>query len=281
MTHSNTYKILLFLLTFSTVCVSFGADAPERLPPKAGFHLYLLIGQSNMAGRGKQYPAYHVSNDRILKFSAKDTWESATEPLHFDRLALAGQTTGLGMSFARAMADADTNTVIGLIPCAVGGTPLARWVKGGDLYTEAVRRARLAMKDGTLKGILWHQGENDALAQQTASTYGTRLAKMIGDLRNDLGAGQTPFVVGKLGEFLQREAPPLQYAFPFWPEVNQQLERLPQRVPRTAVVESAELSCKEDRLHFDTPALRELGRRYAKAMLTLQPTLVKPENVHE
>ncbi len=194
--------ILLFLLAFSTVCMSFGGDAPERLPPKASFHLYLLIGQSNMAGRGKQDPAYRVSNERILTFSAKEKWGPATEPLHFDRLALAGQTTGLGMSFARAMADADTNVVIGLIPCAVGGTPLSRWMKSGDLYTQAVHRAGLAMKDGTLKGILWHQGENDALTRQTADSYGARLAEMIDALRKDLGAGQTPFVAGELGGFL-------------------------------------------------------------------------------
>jgi hypothetical protein len=273
--------LFLFALVFSSVDGVFGGVALERLPPKTAFHLYLLIGQSNMAGRGKQDPAYAVANDRILKLTAQGTWELATEPLHFDSLARAGQTTGLGMSFARTMADADTNTVIGLIPCAVGGTPLSRWVKGGDLYAEAMRRTRLAMKDGALMGILWHQGENDAMAEQTASTYGARLAKMIADLRNDLGAGQTPFVAGKLGDFLQREASPPQYALPFWPEINRQLEALPQHVPFAAVADSIDLSCKDDRLHFDTPALREFGKRYAKAMLTLQQKMIKHANNRE
>lgn len=274
----------IFLLSFLMLLplhVSFGADATQPLPQKGNLHLYLLIGQSNMAGRGKQEPAYRVSHDRILKFSAKGTWEPATEPLHFDGLALAGQTTGLGMSFARAMADADTNAVIGLIPCAVGGTPLTRWIKGGDLYVQAVRRTRLAMKDGTLKGILWHQGENDAMVEQTASAYGIRLAKMIEDLRGDLGEGQVPFVAGKLGEFLPREAHPPQHAFPFWPQINQQLEALPQHVTLTAVVESIGLTSKDDRLHFDTPALREFGKRYAKTMMPLQRMSLKPQKPSE
>lgn len=237
-----------------------------KLPSKEKHHLYLLIGQSNMAGRGLLDSENSISRQRILKFSPRNAWASGVEPLHTDKPAMAG--VGLGMSFAREMADADPTITVGLIPCAVGGTPLQRWQKGGDLYAQALVRAKLAMKDGTLKGILWHQGESDSGSEETARSYGSRLAQMISDLRADLGAGEVPFVAGKLGEFL---APVSKEGKPsFWPVVNEQLTALPQTVPHTAVVESTDLKHKGDQVHFDTPSLREFGKRYAKAMKSLQ-----------
>ncbi|MBN8418384.1 MAG: exo-alpha-sialidase [Verrucomicrobia bacterium] len=236
------------------------------MPAKEKFHLYLLIGQSNMAGRGVMDDAQTVSKLRLLKFSQRNAWAPGVDPLHTDKPAAAG--VGLGTSFARAMADADKEITVGLIPCAVGGTPLQRWQKGGDLYEQALVRVRLAMKDGTLKGILWHQGEGDSGKEETARSYGARLSQMITDLRADLGAGDVPFVAGRLGEFLSpttREGKPS-----FWPVVNEQLTAIPQTVPNTAIVDSAGLKDKGDGVHFDTPSLREFGRRYAKAMQQLQ-----------
>ena len=242
------------------------AAVAQKLPPKDKLHLYLLIGQSNMAGRGILDPEYAVSRTRILKFSPRNVWASGVEPLHTDKPQIAG--VGLGMSFGRTLADADPTVTIGLIPCAVGGTPLSRWEKGADLYEAALARARLAMKDGNLRGILWHQGEADSGQEATAQSYAARLARMIGDLRTDLGAGEVPFVAGELGDFL---APVTKEGTPsFWPVVNAQLATLPTLVSRAAVVDSAGLQPKSDAVHFDTPSLREFGLRYARAIRQLQ-----------
>lgn len=235
------------------------------MPPKDKLHVYLLIGQSNMAGRGV-LEAERPSRLNILKFTPRNAWSVAMEPLHYDKPTIAG--AGIGMSFARAMADAEKGVTIGLVPCAVGGTPLQRWMKGGDLYQQALERARIALKNGTLKGILWHQGEADSGTETNARSYADRLTQMIGDLRADLGAGEVPFVAGKLGEFLapaDKEGKPS-----FWPVVNEQLGTLPSRVPHAAVVNSTGLQHKGDVVHFDTPSLREFGKRYAEAMQKLQ-----------
>lgn len=244
-----------------------GKVAPAvKLPAKEKFHLYLLIGQSNMAGRGKLDAGHAVSNERVMKFTKANVWAPADEPLHFDK-PVAGAC--LGTSFARVMADAAGKDVtVGLIPCAVGGTPLSRWVKGGDLYKQALARAKAAMKDGTLKGILWHQGESDSGSEDLARSYGQRLAKMVTDLRADLGAGAVPFVAGKLGEFLRREGKSGKDSY--WPVVNEQIDALPKTLPNSAAADSAGLKDKGDRVHFDTPALREFGKRYAAAMQKLQ-----------
>ncbi|MCA9054229.1 MAG: DUF1080 domain-containing protein [Planctomycetaceae bacterium] len=242
------------------------ADAKRGsgLPTKDRFHLYLLIGQSNMAGRGVIEEPVVPPHARVLKLSKDDAWVPATEPLHFDKPIAAA---GLGTSFAAAMADADPQITVGLIPCAVGGTPLSRWEKGGDLYEEAVRRTQVAMQNGTLKGVLWHQGEGDSGSEETAGTYATRLSKVVEDLRKQLGAPTLPFVAGELGQFLKPETRDGKPSF--WPLVNEQINSLPERLPHSAVVSSAELGHKGDDVHFDTPALREFGRRYAKKMRVL------------
>lgn len=266
-------KLTSIFVAVAVLTISvFGVEKPEKLSPKERFHLYLLIGQSNMAGRGKISLEYAVPSERILKFSKENTWVPGMEPLHFDKPAVAG--AGLGMSFARTMADAEPGASIGLIPCAVGGTPLAHWMKGGDLYRQALQRARLAMRDGTIKGILWHQGEGDSGREETARSYGERLAKMVTELRADLGAGDVPFVAGKLGEFLKRESKSGNPTY--WPVVNEQIATLPQRVPCAAVVESTGLKHRGDQLHFDTPSLREFGKRYAAAMQRLQHKETSP-----
>jgi hypothetical protein len=257
----------LFTVALSSIATNVSSAADEvapKLPPKDKFHLYLLIGQSNMAGRGAVEDQDKVPHARVLTFNAAKTWAPALDPLHSDK-ATAG--VGLGSTFGRVMAEADPSVTIGLIPCAVGGTPLSRWEKGKDLYEQAVVRAKLAFKDGTLKGILWHQGEADSAREETARSYADRLSKMIQDLRTELNAEQAPFVAGELGRFLKltRDGKPS-----FWRVVNEQLHTIPQRVPRTAIASSEELKAKSDEVHFDSPSLREFGKRYAAAMQQLQ-----------
>jgi len=237
----------------------------DELPKKEQFHLYLLIGQSNMAGRGVLSKEPQTPPERILKFSQDHQWVPAVEPLHFDKPSIAG--AGLGLSFAETMATADPDVTIGLIPCAVGGTPLSRWEKDGDLYRQAVERARRALPAGTLKGILWHQGENDAGTLETAESYAERLGRMIPELRRDLGGEDVPFVAGELGLFLLEEKGGKPS---YWKMVNAQLHQIPERVPFTGIVPASELKDKGDQVHFDTASLREFGKRYAEAMRQLQ-----------
>ena len=258
------YGLCILALWFSLFSIC-RAEESGQLPAKDKLHLYLLMGQSNMAGRGVIEEQDRQAPPRVLKFTKDKKWAPATDPLHFDK-PIAG--VGLGTTFGRVMAEAQPDVVIGLIPCAVGGTSLTRWQYGGDLYKQALDRTRTAMADGTLKGILWHQGENEAEVETEAKTYGDRLAQMVRDLRQDLNAGEVPFVAGELGQFLERVRKNGKPSY--WPVVNEQLHRLPELVPHTAVVSSKDLCHKGDIVHFDSPSLRELGKRYAAAMRELQ-----------
>ena len=111
-------KTLLF--TAAAIAAALACDAQGNMD------LYLLIGQSNMAGRGVLTYSNRVSADGIFKLDADGEWQAAEEPIHFDKPSIAG--AGIAASFARAMADRRRGVPIGLIPCAVGGTSINRWV---------------------------------------------------------------------------------------------------------------------------------------------------------
>jgi hypothetical protein len=241
------------------------AAAAVQLPMKAKLHLYLLMGQSNMAGRGKLAAEDQTSHPRVLMFTLANQWEPAVEPVTHDKPTLLG--VGPGLAFGKAMAEHDPNITIGLVSCAFGGTPLKRWQRGGDLYSNAVHRAQLAMRDGTLKGILWHQGESDSGTSTNANSYGDRLAQMIKDIRADLGCPDLPFVAGQIGEFLYDRGPDHS---PYARVVNAALAALPEKLPATGCASAKNLKHKGDQLHFDAASQRELGRRYAAEMIRLQ-----------
>jgi hypothetical protein len=235
----------------------------QQEKPDPNFHVYLLIGQSNMAGRGRPDSESKKTNPRILMLDKENVWVPATDPVHFDKPGSAG--VGPAISFAREMLAGDSKTKIGLIPCALGGSPIRVWqpdsvyLKVWHPYDDALRRAQLALQQGVLKGILWHQGESDNTRGRSA-LYLENLKTLVNRLRTDLGLPHIPFVAGEIGYFNQSNY------------INPVVNLLPQQVPQTAVVSASGLAHKGDSLHFDTPSARELGKRYAAALKGLQAT---------
>lgn len=254
--------VMIVAMIFPTFAQT--ADPIPTLPAPQNFHLYLMQGQSNMSGRGAVETEDKTPHPRVLMLTTNGEWRLAIEPVTHDRPKIIG--VGPGLAFGKALAAVAPDVTIGLIPCSVGGSPLERWQRGGDLYSNAVHRARLAMAVGTLKGVIWHQGESDC-TPDLAPSYGRRLTQMIRDFRAELGVPKLPFVVGQLGEFLAtRQTNPV-------PEarlVNTALAALPEQLELTACVSSAGLAHKGDELHFDSASQRELGRRFARAMLELE-----------
>jgi len=224
----------------------------------ADFHLYLLIGQSNMAGRGKIELQDKVAVPRVLMLNKANEWVSAVDPISFDK-TIAG--VSLGRTFGIEMAKANEGVKVGLIPCAVGGTPIRRWQQKGDLYQKALKRAKLAQKDGVIKGILWHQGESDSGKTETADIYEQQLHAMIGAWRKDLSNQKIPVIVGELGQFWKRAKHKA--------TVDAALKVLPDKVEHTGWVTSGGLNHKGDGVHFDAASYREFGKRYAAKMQIL------------
>ena len=213
-----------------------------------------------MAGRGQVDLISKKENPRVLMMNKDNQWVAATDPLHFDKPDVVG--VGPGISFATEMLDKSKKIKIGLIPCALGGSPIKVWKPGASYlkvfrpYDDAVYRAKLAMEKGVLKGILRHQGGSDNDSAR-ASAYIDKLKSLIAGLRKDLQQPNIPFIAGEIGYFNKNNF------------INSVILELPDVVPYTAIVSAKGLRDKGDRLHFDTNSARELGKRYADAMKNL------------
>ena len=236
------------------------ADACLSCPPgdASKFHLYLLIGQSNMAGRGIVDPQDREGNPRILRLNKEREWEIAKEPLHFDT---PNAGVGPGLAFAREMLSDSDDIVIGLIPCAAGGSGIEHWRPGifweqtqTFPYDDALSRTKSALKDGTLAGILWHQGESEVLWGKVAS-YKTNLETLVAALRREFKTPSVPFLAGELSEFEVGND-----------EFNKVLYEVEKDILYFAVVSSKGLTAMPDGVHFDARSQREFGRRYAEKM---------------
>ena len=245
-------------MRYAVLTFCFAAVAAAQTPAPKDLELFLLVGQSNMAGRGVIEAADKEPIPGVYMFTEKMEWAPAIDPLHFDKPPMVG--VGIGRSFARTLLKARPGVEIGLIPAAFGGSALEEWCADCAHYRNAITRARAAMKSGHLRGILWHQGEAASNSEELARSYRTRFAKLIERFRKDLDVPDVPVVVGQLGPF---------FAGKFAPIVNEQLAVVPLLVPNSGFASSARLEHKGDSVHFNTPSLHEFGRRYALAYLAI------------
>lgn len=220
----------------------------------------LLLGQSNMAGRGDLSSVQPIEDERIYMMRDFE-WVPMQEPIFNDK-----QTAGAGPAASFAKAFVETyNQNLGLIPAAVGGTSLSDWSVGGDLYNNAVAMAEKAMESGEIIAILWHQGEADTGNNQ----YSSQLADIIDSMYLDLqiSKDKVPFITGELFEQGPAEE---SKDFMCWPDkVNSHLDQLADYYPLYAVVSGKGLRHGGDRLHLDAPSARVLGYRFFKAYYEL------------
>ncbi len=222
-----------------------------------GLEIFLLIGQSNMAGRAEIEMQDRDTLENVFLFTGVGgkEWEKAANPLNkysTVRKELSMQKLGPGYTFARKMAVAFPAKQIGLVVNARGGTALSEWMPGTELYNEAVKRAKMAMKYGTLKGIVWHQGESDV---SKVDIYPEKIAGLIQSLRTDLGISDLPFIAGQVAD-----CNPQRHAF------NQMIVHLPEKVTNSGVATS-EGTATIDSTHFNSKSQRLIGERYAAEML--------------
>ncbi len=242
------------------------------LPAKDSFHLFLLAGQSNMAGRGKVTPVDQHADPNILMLNAEGVWVPAVDPLHFDK-SIAG--VGLASEFARQYAARHPQVTVGLVPCAVGGSSITAWQPGGYHeqtksypYDAARRRIDQAAKVGSFHGILWHQGESDCKPERAAE-YRSRLDGVFTRFRQQIG-GEVPILIGGLAR----------NDVATWSDARIRVDaahrELAAELPAAAFVDSSGLTLKSDNVHFDRESLLKFGRRYAEALRRIESTAGVP-----
>ncbi|ETT77236.1 hypothetical protein C173_05331 [Paenibacillus sp. FSL R7-277] len=219
---------------------------------------FLMLGQSNMAGRGFLHEVDPIYNEKI-KMLRNGQWQMMTEPINYDR-PVSG--VSLAASFAAAWSNANPNEEIGLIPCAEGGSSLNDWHPEGILFQHALSEARFALRSSQICGILWHQGESDSY-QSLHETYYEKLTLIIETLRNELKLDEVPLIIGGLGDFLGKTGFGQQATE--YLQVNEQLQRFANEQPNCYFVTAAELTANPDGIHINAVSQRKFGYRYFEA----------------
>ena len=179
--------------------------------------IFLLIGQSNMAGCAPIGDLDKTVLSDVYLFNGQEQWEKAANTVAgLNRYStvetrLRPNSLNPAYSFGRKIAEY-TGHKIGLVSNARGGTRISWWQKGYsgendfDLYEKAVARTKAALAaspGAVLKGIIWHQGEGDN-GVAAAKAYPEELQKLVGSLRTDLNVPDAVFIAGEVGTWKGR-----------------------------------------------------------------------------
>ncbi|MBU4438822.1 MAG: sialate O-acetylesterase [Firmicutes bacterium] len=229
-------------------------------------HSFLMVGQSNMAGRGFVKDVPPICNERI-KMLRNGRWQIMTEPINYDR-PFSG--VGLEASFAAAWCKKNKNDEIGLIPCADGGTSLDDWAVGGVLFEHAVFQAKIAQRTSVLDGILWHQGENEC-SPERSSLYYEKFLLIVQAFRHELSVSNIPLIIGGLGDYLVNGM--FGKYFQEYPLVNQELKKFSNTQKDCYFVTASGLHGNPDGVHLNAVSQRIFGLRYFEAFEKLQHIL--------
>jgi len=240
-------------MRFAVGCCLFGMLSCSSILSGAEPDLvFLLIGQSNMAGRAPLEEEDKLPIDGVMLLNGDGDWEAATNPLNryaTDRKTIKMQRLGPGDGFVRRLRETLPGQTIGLVVNARGGTKIDQWEPGKPLYDHMLERIDNLEGPPEFAGVIWHQGEGNAQDPK----YLPKLIKLVGNLRRDLEQPELPFVAGEV--FGDRP-------------VNRRMRALSQDVPLTAVVTAKNLTVF-DGVHFDRKSQKKLGSRYADAWLKL------------
>lgn len=263
----------LFLLTTS----AFSQDP--------NFYIYLCFGQSNMEGQGTIETVDKTTDSRFKVLEAVDCsnlgrtkgkWYTAIPPL-------CRCWSGLSPAdyFGRTMvANLPDSIRIGVVNVSVAGCKIELfdknnyqtyvssitedWLKNiiaeysGNPYARLVEMAKLAQKDGVIKGILLHQGESNTGDSQ----WPAKVKGIYNNLMTDLALDptQVPLLAGEVVHADQGG---------ICASMNYIIGKLPQALPNSYVVSSSKCTDGTDNLHFNSAGYREIGKRYANKMLSL------------
>ncbi len=243
-----------------------------------GYDIVLLIGQSNMSGYGAYFVAgFDKPDPRIKQWTRTGIIAEATEPLDHPQFPFNVDRIGPGLAFGRAyITDLPTNRGVLLVPGAWGGTGFTTrsWNPGDSLYEQAVQKTKAALDidpaGNCMAGILWSQGEVDAINGMSETNYRNALQTMIRSMRSRLassGSGDAiPFVLGQFSADWTGPVPtPAQQA------ILTVINTTPSAVPTTAIASTAGLTSNQSQgldaaINLDAASQRIYGVRFREAL---------------
>lgn len=238
----KTFFLLLFIF------ISQNAFASSN-----GTMTYLLLGQSNMAGRG---------NVAELDHGMKTMPANVTYFLHGSKADISRQAKfGPEVAFAKELAKKYPNKKINLVKFAPGGSMMRDWQKGRPHYQTMTKQLNKVRKDhnleGDISGVLWMHGERDTKSISTAQSYKGNLERFIRTIRQDMNKANLPIVIAQISV-------PEAYRPAEIKMIKKAQQQTASDVSGVKVFSTEQLSKRSDNVHYDTKGQIGLGRLFAR-----------------
>jgi Carbohydrate esterase, sialic acid-specific acetylesterase len=239
--------------------------------------LFILAGQSNMSGMGDMPLSGMDVNPRVYVFGNDYHWKLAREPIDDSKNQVdtvsEDKSAGFSpaLSFATTLLKQSPDMLIGLIPCAKGGSLIDEWQRNLSdkaLYGSCLKRVRAASVMGNVVGLLYFQGEIDAIDPKehprrifSSHQWADKFSALVRDWRRDLNSPELPIVFAQIGTNTEPDR------FKNWAVVKAQ-QRMVQ-IPFSRMIATDDLALK-DYVHFTTESYRIIGQRFAKSYFGLR-----------
>lgn len=234
---------------------------------------FLMIGQSNMAGRGiLNKNEDDLGEDRVLLFKYKERkWSGLKDPLQpmddpifsvkADKQSGVGPCATFGKTMTRKL-----GMQVGILLCARGGIGITGWQRNGKLFQETIKRALLISRSVPLKGICIFLGESDTYSIEEATQYPSRFINLVENLRNELG-NNLPIIHAQLATVSEARVNKKDHGYMAWDFLKKLQENI--FIDNCKMVKTEDLNLNDDGIHLSTKAQRILGTRLAKRMSEL------------
>lgn len=254
--------LLTALFTLATLFACTGQSQNE-CNAQNEYDVFLLIGQSNMAGRGLLLESDSSIVEGVYLLNLENSAEPASNPFNkysTIRKEIALQQLSPAYSFGKSIYEKTGRKVL-LVVNARGGSTMEEWSKNNiekNYYSQAVERAKAALKMGRLVAIIWHQGEGNS---KEPGDYLTQLSQFVKNLRKDLDSPDVPFIAGEIAPWWQ----------PFATNFNPVIRQISNVIPNSAYIsaQGTKTVSNEQDPHFDRESQIILGERYASIVLQM------------
>lgn len=252
---------------------------------KEVLNVFLLAGQSNMAGADSEVPDppgfQQTDADRATRFTTASLPEGENSPhyvawsdihghqiknrlVHGPEAGFARELDAAGWkNLALIKVHANFRRDVETWPWAPDGTLFNAWTTFVDARLAELERQGYAIK---VRGFLWHQGIDDAIHGKLADEYQQNLSSLIMVLRNRYAEPKTPFILARsVNSRIAQPTPD--------PEAKSPMARV--RVAQVAVGETLPFAAWIDvddlpnvnTHHFSAESQLVIGRRYGTAWL--------------
>ena len=203
-----------------------------------GKHLFILSGQSNMAGLNPN-----------VSFTPAVEKEFGADKVIVVKSAQGGQPI---RRWYKAWKPAEGRAVAGNF-------------KPGDLYDKMMSLVNPAIEGQKLASVtfVWMQGERDA-KELHGEVYGASFAGLIKQLEADMKRDDINFVIGRLSDMDMENK-----RYKHWVKVREEQVKVAEASKKGAWVDTDDLPMKKDNLHYSAEGFKTMGQRFADKAIEL------------